>query len=156
MQVLNRLFKYFLDSFQAEMNFFSLLIYLILLICGPFYVLTYLFIRISINDFINFDIYLSDILLSFITLFFNYPLNLNYLNLTIVILLLVFATFKKIGIGDVILLLVISFYFNYIYFELVLFLSTLLALSYCLIKKTKVIPFGPFIYLAMLIFLYLK
>ena len=156
MQVLNRLYKEFLTSFYDEINLFSLLIYLILLAIEPFLALFYIFIRISINDFVNFDIYLSDLILTFLTLFLNYSLNLNLFNLLICLTLLIVSFFKKIGIGDVFLFLAISFYFDAFTFQLIIFLASLQSLIYCLLKKTKVLAFGPFIYLSLLIFLFLK
>lgn len=146
----------FIKSLAGELSILSLIIFLTSLMLNYYLAHLYLFLRIAYNDFKAYDIYLTDVLLLFFLLLYKYQLNFDPLNIILIIGLYLASKLKYLGLGDIWLIFIISLFFNAFKLNILIMIATLFALIYSLIKRTKVIAFGPFIYLALLIFLFLE
>ena len=131
-----------------------------------YYLLTILFISLSIKDF--HELIIPDyyhILFMFIRFISNnnYLLSINNgiaISLTLLVIVLInnFMMHKEtMGLGDIKLFFSLGLYFDYYDNLLILLFSSLSALIYCLIKKEdKQYAFGPFICFSYYVFFLIK
>ena len=153
---MQKLLNYFINSINDNTNLNTLIIFSILYYLNLKLALLYIFIRISYHDFKSYEIYLNDVLLTLVVLFRLYLWHYSLLNILLLFVLYFCSKHNLIGLADIWLIAILTIFFSFYEICYLLFIASTLALIFCLLKKTKIIAFGPFIYLSLLFFVFLK
>lgn len=130
------------------------MVYFFAILLSPHLCLLLLLIKITYDDFKAYDIYTQNIFWTFWALAALKEVHFAFVN-CLLIILYAFCTYRKLlGSGDLYLLIVIALFFTGPAFIKLNLYASCFALSYGLVRKAKVIPFCPFIYLALLLTLW--
>lgn len=112
-------------------------------------------LKMSIDDIRDQSVYTLDVLALFLTIaYFSSIIYLSLLKSIVVLILYYYVKIEMMGEADWYVFVLLSFYFQTLDFILLLFYSSLSCLCFqdlIIQKKTKTIPFVPFILIGYLL-----